>query len=47
MKRIMWVTPHLHISTTIEKNENVINNLEAGIKRLRPVYDWVNQGTAS
>lgn len=47
MNRIMWVTPHLHISTPIEKNENVINNLEAGIKRLRPVYDWVNQVTAS
>lgn len=46
IKKTMWVSPHLHISTPIDTNGNIINNLDAGIKRLKPVYDWVNQGSA-
>jgi hypothetical protein len=46
IKKTMWVSPHLHISTPIDTNGNIINNLEAGIKRLKPVYEWVNQGSA-
>ena len=47
IKKIMWVTPHLHISTLIETNGNIINNLAAGIARLKPVHDWVTSGSAS
>ncbi len=47
IKKIMWVTPHLHISTPIETNGNIINNLDAGITRLKPVYEWVTSGSAS
>ena len=47
IKRTMWVTPHLHISTPIDTSNNVIGNLEAGISRLKPVYAWVAKGAAS
>ena len=47
IKRTMWVTPHLHISTPIDTSNNVIGNLEAGISRLKPVYEWVAKGAAS
>ena len=43
----MWVTPHLHISTPIDTSNNVIGSLEAGISRLKPVYEWVAKGSAS
>ncbi len=47
IQRTMWVSPHLHISTPVESNGNIINNLEAGITRLKPVYEWVSSVSAS
>ena len=46
IKRTMEVTPHLYISTPIETNGNIINNLENGITRLKPVHEWVTRGIA-
>jgi hypothetical protein len=47
IKRTMWVSPHLHLSTPIETNGNIINNLEIGITRLKPVHEWVTREAAS
>lgn len=42
-KQLLGVSPHLTIQTKIVNDENIINNLQKGIEKLRPVYNWVNE----
>jgi hypothetical protein len=37
------ISPHLTIQIEIANDENIISNLQEGIEKLKPVYDWVNK----
>lgn len=37
------ISPHLTISIPINNDGNVVDNLENGFKKLRPIYNWVNE----
>jgi T5orf172 domain len=40
-KREKWVCPHLGIKTPININADLAIELQAGINRLKPIYNWV------
>lgn len=42
-KQLLGVSPHLTIQTKIVNDGNIINNLQKGIEKLKPVYNWVNE----
>ncbi len=37
------ISPHLTIQIKIENDGDIINNLQKGIEKLKPVYNWVNE----
>ena len=42
-RRLLEVSPHLHISMPIELTSQLPEGLAAGLERLRPVYDWISR----
>lgn len=43
--RPMWVSPHLTVWTTVQRNDKSHNNLKTCLKRLKPVIEWVRNAS--
>ncbi len=41
--RSMWVSPHLTIWTPVNISGDIETEIKAGVKRLKPVHDWVSR----
>ncbi len=42
-KELKEVSPHLTIQINIANDEDIISNLQKGIEKLKPIYNWVNE----